>query len=115
MMGWGIFIHNELSDSKNMSDWRLPKKENILAKWGGGISGDKWLEKLVAADKAKCLGGCGYPIRYLAKVKDVLPLIQFGLPNHSPSSWVSEATINLEMFNLEDPERVIVIDTWDES
>ena len=124
MLGWDILIHKEHSESTNELDWRLPNKDNVLATWQASLGGDDWLIELVEMDKAKCLGGCGYPIRYLAKVKDVLPLIQAGPPTHrgplvigedyvTPRGWVSDATINLEMFNLENPDSVIVIDTWD--
>jgi hypothetical protein len=126
MLGWEIFIHKELSDSTDMIDWRVPKAENVLATWRTGLGGEDWLNALEEAGKAKCLGGNGYPIRYLAKVKDVLPLIESGPPVHSgplvigddyvtPSGWVSEATIKLKEFQQEDPERIIVIDAWDES
>ncbi|MBA4057904.1 MAG: hypothetical protein C0490_24520 [Marivirga sp.] len=126
MLGWEIIIHTELSESINEGDWKLPSQENILANWRVGLGGDNWLNELVAADNAKCLGGSGYPIRYLTKLKHVLPIIHLGPPDHKgplvigenyvrESGWTSSRTINLEKLKHENPENMIVIDTWDES
>lgn len=126
MLGWEIFIHNELSDSTNQSDWKWPKQESVLATWRAGLSGINWLNKLVEEGNATCLGGNGYPVRFLAKVKVILPLIKSGPPSHrgplvigddyvTPSGWISGTKIHLDMFANEDPENTVVIDAWDES
>ncbi|PPC89141.1 MAG: hypothetical protein CTY35_15480 [Methylotenera sp.] len=125
MLGWEIFIHTEFTESTDQAEWHWPKDETILATWRTSVGGIEWLNQLVKEDKAKFLGGAGYPIRYWAKVKDVLPLIQNGPPSHNgpivvgenyvtPAGWVSKATIKLEQFALQNPDSIIVVDAWDE-
>lgn len=126
MLGWELIVHTEFSESKNQSDWKWPHKDSVLATWRSNVAGLDWLKKLSDGGKVIYLGGNGYPERYLAKVKDILPLIKNGPPAHkgplvigddyvTPSGWVSEITIHLEQFSKLDPETSIVIDGWDES
>lgn len=125
MLGWEIIIHTEFTDSTNESDWRLPKDENVLATWRTSLGGVNWLHQLVSEGKARFLGGGGYPIRFRARVKDVLPLIQDGPPSHRGSVvvgenydttavWSSKATIRHELFAQHGPDTMIIIDAWDE-
>lgn len=125
MLGWEIFIHTEFTESTDQNDWRWPKDESVLATWRASLGGVDWLNKLVEDGKASYLGGNGYPLRYLARVKDVLPLIKAGPPAHrgslvigedyvTPSGWVSQVTIQLEKFVQVNPDNMIVIDAWDE-
>ncbi len=125
MLGWEIFIHTEFNESTDQADWHWPKEENVLATWRTSVGGVNWLNDLVKQNKARFLGGAGYPIRYWAKVKDVLPLIKNGPPSHkgplvigenyvTPAGWMSEATIKLEQFAQKNPDNMIIIDAWDE-
>lgn len=125
MLGWEIFIHTELSESRNQEDWHWPKDENVLATWRANVAGINWLKKLVKDGRAEYLGGNGYPERYLAKHKDLMPIIKQGPPTDkgpmvigenyfTPSGWVSEAIIKLDRFEQIHPDDVLVIDAWDE-
>lgn len=125
MLGWEIIIHTEFTESTDESDWHLPKDENVLATWRTSLGGMDWLHQLVSEGKARFLGGGGYPIRFWARAKDVLPLIQDGPPLHSGSlvvgenydtlaGWSSKATIRHEQFAQQSPDSMIIVDAWDE-
>lgn len=125
MLGWEVFIHTEFTESTDIADWHWPKDENVLATWHTSVRGVDWARELATEGKARFLGGAGYPIRFWAKVKDVLPLIQNGPPSHTgptvigenyvtPGGWNSEATIRFEKFAQLSPDTTIIIDAWDE-
>jgi hypothetical protein len=62
MLGWQIIIRKQSS-------------ETSLASWTAGLGGTDWLDNLVKENKAKHLGGNGYPISYAAKAGEILPLL----------------------------------------
>lgn len=124
MLGWEFFVHTEFSESTNHNDWQWPKDESVLATWKTGYGGQRWLDKLAEDGKVKFLGGHGYPIRYLASGKVILPLIKSGPPAHdgpmvvgenyaTPPGYSYDFSISQDKIEQIDPDSMLVIDAWD--
>ncbi|MDM5182076.1 hypothetical protein PO883_33430 [Massilia sp. DJPM01] len=74
--------------------------------------------------KATQLTKGGYPTRYVAFAKDVLPLIKDGPPKHHdmeiigddyvmPNGWSGNITMHLDKFATCPPGQILTIDAWD--
>lgn len=72
MLGYWIVVSTQTPEER---DAIIDRKKSVLAEWGTGVSGIRWLEKLVEEGKATKLRGDGYPNRYTSTADIVLPLI----------------------------------------
>lgn len=117
MLGWQIYIFPEKAQLT---------KESLLATWMTGPNGIDWLDTLVKEGKALDLGGGGYPYRYRAIAKILLPIISGGPPPHNspmvfgddyilPARWTGEIRINHENIAQCDPNEQLMIEAWDQS
>ena len=85
MLGWSIYIYRQDLIEDPEVIW--PHDRALLASWLTGMCGLDWLDALVKEGKATCLGGNGYPLKYVAPAANVLPLIFWGPPKyHGPRS-----------------------------
>lgn len=75
-----------------MADARTARVGGRLAAWQATVDGADWLHDLVAAGRAAVSLGAGYPDRFCAKARDVLPQIENMAPPHSRDVWVAGAT-----------------------
>jgi len=121
MIGWWIGIAQQTPEER---DGAADKKAAIIANWEAGTGGLDWLEKLVQKGKATKLSHNGYPCRYVATARDVLPLIVNGPPAHSgptiigddyvtPGGWIGSIEFNSEKIAACAPDQILTIDAWD--
>ena len=87
----------------------------------------QWLRELEAQGQAIDLGGDGYPLRYTAQAKHVLPKITEGEPPHANPRWLhGEGDIvqgyehrktqrKDEAIAACPPDAWLLIEAWDES
>ena len=99
MLGWQIIVRKESS-------------ENSLASWTSGLGGTDWLYKLVKEDRAKDLGGNGYPNNYLAKASEILPLLTAESINS-----IGGANLRLKIDQITNCsiDENLIIEAWDQS
>lgn len=101
-------------------------KDSLLASWTASIGGLDWLDQLVRDGKATDYGGDGYPMRYTAPARHVLPLIASSPPGHGgpavvgddyflPSGWVGKTRMSREKLTQCPPDEELYIEAWDES
>ena len=121
MIGWWIVIAQETPDER---DANLDKKIGVIASWECSVNGTKWLCDMAAHGKATQLRTGGYPTRYVALARDVLPLIANGTPKHDgitivgddyviPGDWCGNVTLHHEKIANCPPEQILTIDAWD--
>jgi hypothetical protein len=80
MLGWFIIVSTETPQLRDSAD---SDSANDLATWEAGSGGTGWLEELVKEGKARKLLFTGYPLRYTAAARDVIPRIEAGPPLHT--------------------------------
>lgn len=121
MIGWLIVIGQQSPEER---DKAATRDKGILARWEVGLYGLTWLEELVKEGKADKILHNGYPMRYRALAKDVLPLIAEGPPPYKPfniigddyistGSWVAELEMDKEKIEQCPPDFLLTIDAWD--
>ena len=125
MLGWHISVF------KQQTNESLPatadSSEGVrLAVWQTGTDGLQWLNKLVNLRQAVDLGGDGYPCRYTAQAKDLLPRI-IGGPPHAHKTWIcgptdiiepgweGKTTIERSAASKCTPDEWLLVVAWDES
>jgi hypothetical protein len=122
MLGWFVIVSSQTPEEIEVSK----DKTRRLATWKAGIYGTNWLDDLVTQGKATQLLFDGYPLRYTAAARDVIPLIEGGPPRHAgvpvagedyftPAGWTGEATFDAKQSALCAPDQRLTIDAWDES
>lgn len=122
MLGWFIVVYEQIPEERASA----PTKEARLARWEAGLGGVDWLEGLVKVGKAERLIDGGYPSRYAALARDVLPLIAGGPPCHvgpmvvgddyvTPGGWIGQVTIDNVKVAQCSPDQPLTIEVWDQS
>ncbi|MGE0560049.1 MAG: hypothetical protein AB7O69_17440 [Burkholderiales bacterium] len=122
MLGWEIFVHRQLPGESLEN----PSNESRLATWRTSIGGLDWLDKLVKEGKAVDLGGNGYPCRFTAAAKEILPRISRGVPAHTgpavigddyylPAGWSEKVQLDRAKVLECPPDAQLVIEAWDQS
>lgn len=123
MIGWWIVVSRQNPQELDAS---ANGKAAKLANWEASAGGIEWIEKLIVEGKATKLCGGGYPNRYAAVARDVLPLITGGPPSHTgptifgddyimPGNWTGNATIYDAEIAACPPDQVLTIEAWDQS
>jgi len=123
MLGWWIIVSTETPEER---DGATDHKAATLATWDTGVSGTDWLLKLVQEGKAKEHGPRGgYPDRYTAAARDVLPLFADGPPLPRGIGVVAEddkagksnrnVIVHWDRIAACLPGQVLTIDVWDQS
>lgn len=114
MLGWWITIR------------RNDASETRVASWGASIGGTDWIDHLVKSRRASQVQFNGYPNRYEAKARDVIPIIEHAPPTHagplvvgddyvSDGGWSEDFTLNADVVSSCSPEEMLVIEAWDQS
>ena len=123
MLGWLIIIRQKSPEECDKEAAIFD--QGLLARWEVGLYGLTWLDELVKAGRAEqILYNGGYPMRYRALAKDVLPLFVEGHPPYKPSNtigeghfhtgaWVRELQINKEKIAQCPADFLLTIDAWD--
>jgi hypothetical protein len=124
MLGWHISVYRQLDDRSRPAKFSGARATR-LAVWQTGLDGLDWIEQ-VARSRGYSLGGNGYPCRYTAQARDVLPAILAGPPSaRNPwrsdpgdslgPNWVGHTLIDHALAKACDPEEWLLIEAWDES
>lgn len=120
MLGWNINVSRDRDKTGSPVN-------GSLARWQTGLDGIDWIEKLVKEHRAITLAeNNGYPVIYLAQMKDVRPVLLEGPPDargtwqHDPDDiimdwWQGSDKFNVELLNECHPEEWVSIEAWDES
>ena len=97
---------------------------DALAVWKTGSNGLGWIDVLIKAKRALCLGGDGYPVTYAALAHDLAPYIRHGPPYASGDwaagphdmltpEWKGETTqTEADLINCA-PNEWLVVEAWD--
>ena len=79
MLGWGISIWRPIDPSGTPAH----KRQGFIGGWevaGLGHEGLEWIEELVSAGRALCLGGNGYPLTYKVRAPILAEALRSGVP-----------------------------------
>jgi hypothetical protein len=126
MLGWLVCIYRQ-TNSGTLPATNTQQDEGLIAKWQTGLGGLDWLNQLVNEGKAiEVAGNNGYPIRYTATSKYIIPYIVDNPPNAMENwiadegdvllpSWTGRTEINKIEIDKCRPDEWLLIETWDES
>jgi hypothetical protein len=123
MIGWWIFVIAQTPEERAVAE---DLKEGVLATWEASLAGIDWIDALVKSGKAARVLAGGYPSRYRAIARDVLPLIAGGPPAHDgiavigddyvmPGDWSGNVTLHGDRIERCPPSQVLTIEVWDQS
>jgi hypothetical protein len=123
MLGWHVYI-TRIADGGTLPAKVDAPQGILIAHWETGLEGLRWFDELVKSNKAIDLGGNGYPSRYTAQSRFLLPRILAGPPDARPGALVTAdsretplgdgATFieSLRIRSVKDEEWLLV-DAWD--
>ncbi len=90
MLGWHVSVYR-LEDGGAWPGTVDSRLSTRLAVWQTSdvhVIGLDWLDELVKAGNAIDLGGDGYPNRYTARAKYLIPKVIDHAPPHANKTWV---------------------------
>ena len=125
MLGWHISIYRQTNDGTSPATAESATGPR-LAVWQTGLGGLDWVEELVREGKATDLGGNGYPCRYTAAAKNLIPRIIDGPPGARrvwasgekdilTDKWAGRTVIDHAESAACRPDEWLLIEAWDES
>ncbi len=125
MLGWQVTLYRQNDPAVGAATFQTPVGTK-LAFWGSGFSGFKWLDELVKDGKAVDLGGDGYPLKYTAPAKYIVPRILTKLPatgnpwpvigeNDKIERWSGATELDSKAMAACDPEEWLIVELWDRS
>jgi hypothetical protein len=134
VLGWNLGVYRLPPLPRR--DSSTPGREELLraareagpriAVWQTGIEGCDWLDRLVELGEAVDLGGDGYPNRYAATAKALLPAVLNGPPGAHETwatglhdvvgpNWEGRTVVDRDAADACDPGEWLVVEAWDES
>lgn len=125
MLGWNISVYRGAPDP-DQRDSSAASDGIRLGVWQTGVGGLDWINDLVSAGRAVDLGGDGYPHRYRASARDVLPVLRGGPPGAKRTwsadpwdillpGWEGATRIDHPALDECPAEEWLLIEAWDES
>jgi hypothetical protein len=116
MLGWWftVRLHTE-------TEWStLPDRDKYqLASWETGVSGIRWIEKLVTNGEAEKLSGNAYPNRHQLRAAHVLKTLQdhmqVATTGNTPTADWHNARFVADVINTCPPDAMLVVEAWDQS
>jgi hypothetical protein len=125
MLGWHISVYRQTDDGL-LPATAESASGTRLAVWQTGLNGLDWITELVRANEAVYLGGNGYPIRFTAPAKDLLPQLIDQPPDANPiwisdkddiltEKWEGRTVIDHLAVNACPPGEWLLVEAWDES
>lgn len=100
MLGWHVCV---MKADDVGADYSRSADASELCSWSTGLHGTGWIERLLELEKAKDLGGNGYPNRFLVRARD----LRDALPE--------DQKINARPLQGLDADDLLVIEAWDQS
>lgn len=79
MLGWMISVIRQKNGCLSPAGLRT-RQGDLLAVWQAEIGSLDWLNRLVQCGVALAVGGTGYPMRYTAVARHLIPSIEAGPP-----------------------------------
>jgi len=89
--------------------------ESTLLTWEAGVSGLRWLDDLVKADKVQQLRGDGYPNLYQGRAADILPAAYQVINMIDFKHKLFKPEFRQERIDACLPDDLITIEAWDQS
>ena len=86
MLGWHISVYRQPDVGASPASFDSPESDR-LAVWQTDRFGLDWIDELVKKECAIDLGGNGYPLRYTATARQIVPHLQ-GEPPHAHHVWI---------------------------
>jgi len=125
MMSWSISVYRQEDGGRNAASTQ-PRYGERLAVWQAPASGLRWLDELAKAGSTIVIAEGGYPTRYTATGKYILPNLLKGPPQANTvwvcgpedvigDGWAGKTIINHAEMEKCAPEEWLVIEAWDES
>ena len=88
MIGWMLYLRRPSDDTQPATTNTKLRDGVLLAQWQCSAYGLQWLRELEAQGHAIDLSGSGYPLRYTAQAKHVLPKITESEPPYATlAAW----------------------------
>lgn len=120
MVGWWITVFQLTPEELGEAIDPRSCQPFVLATWESGLGGIEWLQQLVKAGQASQLLGEGYPCRFVAAARDVLPLLASGEPpfhgaQRMSGDWLRDVELHRKRIAACPPGQVLTIDAWDRS
>lgn len=120
MVGWWITIFQLTPEEIEAAADPRSRRPFVLATWESGLGGIEWLEQLVKGGQAHQLLDEGYPCRFVAAARDVLPLLASGEPpfhgaQRMSGDWLRGVQLFPDRIAACSPGQVLTIDAWDRS
>ena len=125
MLGWHISVYRQTNDGLGPATAESATGAR-LAVWQTGLGGLDWIEDLVKAGNAIDLGGNGYPVRYTALAKSLIPQISEDPPGARMTwacgkddiltdKWEGKTVIDRGVIQACSPDEWLLVEAWDES
>ena len=125
MLGWHISVFRQKDGGAAPATMKSPEGAR-LAVWQTSDPMLAWLDMLVKAGKAIDLGGNGYPNRYTATAKHLIPCFVDGPPEANNvwvcgpqdiigKGWEGKTVIDHSVIESCRPDEWLLIEVWDES
>lgn len=125
MLGWNIAVYRQSENNTSPATSESPASKR-LAIWQTGLGGLEWIDELVKKNEAIDLGGNGYPNKYTAKAKTLIPYISDKPPLAKEvwssdegdvllDTWVGKTVIDRNEIKDCSPDEWLIIEAFDES
>lgn len=103
MLGWHVNVYRQLDGSAPAT--QTSPEGTRIASWDTGISGLSWLDQLAADGHAFCFSSQGYPERYTAQARHVVPYLLAHKPRENERA-AAQACADDEW---------LLVEAWDQS
>lgn len=125
MLGWHISVYRLKDYGESPATEQSPKGIR-LAVWQTGLNGLNWISELVKDGNALDLGGNGYPCRYTAAAKYIVPRIieeppeaytiwVCGPNDILTEKWAGKTVIDQAAAAQCPSDEWLLVEAWDES
>jgi hypothetical protein len=125
MLGYHISVYRQIDGGSSPATKTSPEGRRI-AVWQTGLGGLEWLNKLTSEGHAIAFPGGGYPDRYTAQARHIIPQLLGGPPDARPvwgygandvlsDKWAGKTVIEREAAEACSADEWLLIEAWDES
>jgi hypothetical protein len=126
MLGWHVSVYRQENGGSSLATKESPITGPRIAVWQTDPYGLKWLDELTKEGHAIHYPGGGYPDRYTARAKEIVPRLLEGPPEARETwhrdtgdviteQWVGKTMINRVEVDACTSDEWLMIEAWDES